>query len=180
MVVTTIDLRMAYPFTAFTIFSAPSLRLSAAITFRPDVLMISLPFSTLVPSRRTTSGTDRLVSFAAATTPLGVLISGPLLFGLGDALLGNLFAISAGLLLFVATGPLMAPLKDMSPGRGLLALSSGVGLAILLMTLPFAGHDHAHLGHDHSHAIETDDHQNHDHDDGHDHDHHETLGRSEG
>ena len=117
---------------------------------------------------------------AAATTPLGVLISGPLLFGLGDALLGNLFAISAGLLLFVATGPLMAPLKDMSPGRGLLALSSGVALAILLMTLPFAGHDHAHLGHDHPHSIEAHDHQNHDHDDGHDHDHHETPGRSEG
>jgi hypothetical protein len=46
-----------HPFTAATIFSAPSFRSSAAITARPEVLMISLPFSTFVPSRRTTSGT---------------------------------------------------------------------------------------------------------------------------
>ncbi len=45
------------PFTAFTIFSAPSARFSAAITSRPELLMMSLPASTFVPSRRTTSGT---------------------------------------------------------------------------------------------------------------------------
>lgn len=95
---------------------------------------------------------------AAATTPLGVLISGPIMFGLGEAVLGMLFALSAGLLLFVATGPLMAPLKDMQPSRGLAALSVGVVIAIALVTLPLPGHDHQHLGGDHDH-------------DAHDHDH---------
>ena len=94
---------------------------------------------------------------AAATTPLGVLISGPIMFGLGEAVLGMLFALSAGLLLFVATGPLMAPLKDMQPSRGLAALSVGVVIAIALVTLPLPGHDHQHLGGDH-------DHEEHDHD----------------
>ena len=88
---------------------------------------------------------------AAATTPLGVLVSGPIMFGLGETVLGSLFALSAGLLLFVATGPLMAPLKEMKPARGLTALSVGVALAVTLMLLPLPGHDHSHVvdGHDH-------------------------------
>ncbi|MEP1144790.1 MAG: ZIP family metal transporter [Henriciella sp.] len=101
---------------------------------------------------------------AAATTPLGVLISGPIMFGLGDVMLGNLFAVSAGLLLFVATGPLMAPLKDVKPARGLAALSIGVAIAITLLLLPFAGHDHDHLGGEHApeHIHDHDD-EDHDH-----------------
>ena len=95
---------------------------------------------------------------AAATTPLGVLISGPIMFGLGEAVLGMLFALSAGLLLFVATGPLMAPLKDMQPSRGLAALSVGVVIAIALVTLPLPGHDHQHLGGDHDHDVHDHDH----------------------
>lgn len=99
-------------------------------------------------------------SAAAATTPLGVLVSGPVMFGLGEAVLGSLFALSAGLLLFVATGPLMAPLKDMKPAKGLAALSVGVAIAIALILLPLPGHDHSDLGDEHHH---------HDHE--HDHDH---------
>ena len=95
---------------------------------------------------------------AAATTPLGVLISGPVMFGLGETVLGMLFALSAGLLLFVATGPLMAPLKDMQPSRGLAALSIGVVIAIALVTLPLPGHDHQHLGGDHDHDVHDHDH----------------------
>ena len=97
---------------------------------------------------------------AAATTPLGVLVSGPVMYGLGEAVLGSLFALSAGLLLFVATGPLMAPLKEMKPARGLAALSVGVAIAITLMLLPLPGHDHSHL---------TDGHDHHDHDHEHEH-----------
>ena len=79
------------------------------------------------------------------------------MFGLGETVLGSLFALSAGLLLFVATGPLMAPLKEMKPTRGLAALSIGVALAITLMLLPLPGHDHSHVAdghdhHDHDHA----------------------------
>ena len=94
---------------------------------------------------------------AAATTPVGVLVSGPFMFGLSDALLGNLFALSAGLLLFVATGPLMAPLKETPPVQGLLALISGVVVAVLIQSAPLPGHDHDHIGQDHE------DHEDHDH-----------------
>jgi zinc and cadmium transporter len=88
---------------------------------------------------------------AAATTPFGVLVSGPFMYGLGDTVLGSLFALSAGLLLFVATGPLMSPLRDVQPARGFLALMSGVAIAIVLLVLPLPGHDHSHIGHGHAH-----------------------------
>ena len=45
---------------------------SPAVIARPDSLRICLPSSTLVPSRRTTSGTPRLTSRAAATTPSAI------------------------------------------------------------------------------------------------------------
>nr|WP_070960731.1 ZIP family metal transporter [Hyphomonas sp. Mor2] len=94
---------------------------------------------------------------AAATTPMGVIVSGPFMYGLGEEALGSLFALSAGLLLFVATGPLMAPLKDVAPVRGLMSLSAGVVIAVLLMVAPLPGHDHDHTGHaqsfdEHDHA----------------------------
>src|ERR1700743_2046963 len=52
------------PFTAFTTFSAASPRLSAEVMARPDSAGIFLPNSTLVPSRRTTSGTESEISLA--------------------------------------------------------------------------------------------------------------------
>ncbi|MEM9179682.1 MAG: ZIP family metal transporter [Pseudomonadota bacterium] len=88
---------------------------------------------------------------AAATTPLGVLVSGPFMFGLGEEVLGSLFALSAGLLLFVATGPLMAPLKEVKPTHGLAALTIGVLIAVSLLLAPIPGHDHSHGGHGHEH-----------------------------
>lgn len=95
---------------------------------------------------------------AAATTPFGVLVSGPFMFGLGEETLGALFALSAGLLLFVATGPLMAPLRDVAPARGLASLSAGVAIAVLLLIAPLPGHDHDHIGHAHD-----SDHSGHEH-----------------
>ena len=97
---------------------------------------------------------------AAATTPLGVVVSGPIMFGLGEVVLGSLFALSAGLLLFVATGPLMAPLKEVKPSQGIAALSFGVAIAIALMLLPLPGHDHEHLGDGHDHHYHEHDHAN--------------------
>lgn len=99
---------------------------------------------------------------AAATTPFGVLVSGPFMFGLGEEILGSLFALSAGLLLFVATGPLMAPLKDVEPTRGLVALSAGVVIAVSLLFAPIPGHDHDHVGHGHVHVDDDHDHGEHD------------------
>src|SRR5580693_5357658 len=55
--------------TALTIFWAASSRSSAAITLRPDSVMIVLPSSTLVPSSRTTSGIFNPTSCTAAITP---------------------------------------------------------------------------------------------------------------
>lgn len=100
---------------------------------------------------------------AAATTPFGVLASGPFLSGLGETALGALFAISAGLLLFVATGPLMAPLKEVAPVRGLMSLTAGVVIAVLLMISPIPGHDHDHAGHAHGPALHDHGHEGHEH-----------------
>src|SRR6266849_2429787 len=58
----------AAPRAAATAFSAASRRFSAGMIFRPDLRRISFPCSTLVPSSRTTSGTRKSSSFAAATT----------------------------------------------------------------------------------------------------------------
>src|SRR5690606_23605851 len=59
-------------FTAATILRAASSRSSAAMTLRPDCEMMLLPFSTLVPSRRTTCGTCSPTSLTAATTPSAI------------------------------------------------------------------------------------------------------------
>lgn len=77
---------------------------------------------------------------AAATTPAGVIASGPFLYTLGEEMIGNLFALSAGLLLFVATGPLMAPLKSQPPVRSLLALGAGIGVALIITMSPLGHH----------------------------------------
>lgn len=93
---------------------------------------------------------------AAATTPAGALVSAPIMFMLEADVLGALFAMSAGLLLFVATGPLMAPLKETRPGRGLGAVGAGVAAALVIFLAPIHGaHNHdmdtVH-DHDHGHA----------------------------
>ena len=78
---------------------------------------------------------------SAVTTPLGVIVATPFMYGLTPDIIGSLFAVSAGLLLYVATGPLMEPLEEEPPMRSLLALSTGVGLAILMALMPLHHHD---------------------------------------
>ena len=111
---------------------------------------------------------------AAFTTPFGVLVSAPVMYLFSEAMLGQLFALSAGLLFYVATGPLLAPVRDEAPLRGGIAVASGVTLAILLVLLPVHNHDHGQVhpvgAHDHGFGYA------HDHD--HDHDHtHEDMRR---
>ncbi len=95
---------------------------------------------------------------AGATTPLGALVSGVFLTGLGPGVVAALYALSAGLLIYVATGPLMQPLKEEPPLRGIAALGGGVLIAFLLLLLPIHGHihgaadDHEH-GHEHIHVL---------------------------
>jgi ZIP family zinc transporter len=78
---------------------------------------------------------------SAATTPLGVIVATPFMYGLTPDIVGSLFAVSAGLLLYVATGPLMEPLEEEPPLRSLIALSAGVGLAILMALMPLHPHE---------------------------------------
>lgn len=87
---------------------------------------------------------------AGATTPLGALVSGFFLTGLGAETIAALYALSAGLLIYVATGPMMKPLTEVTPGRGMAALAAGVIFALIVESLPLPGHDHIdHVGHDH-------------------------------
>lgn len=87
---------------------------------------------------------------AGATTPLGALVSGIFMQGLGPDAVAALYAVSAGLLIYVATGPLMQPLKEEPPVRGVLALGSGVAIALALMLMPI--HGHGGDAHDHDHG----------------------------
>lgn len=88
---------------------------------------------------------------AGATTPFGALVSGLFLTGLGPEIVAGLYALSAGLLIYVATGPLMHPLKEEPPVRGILALGAGIGVALLLILLPIHGHSGHGNAHDHDH-----------------------------
>src|SRR5271155_5346008 len=58
------------PRAASTTLSAASRIPSATVKLKPDVLKISCPFSTFVPSMRTTIGAFTLSSLAAFTTPV--------------------------------------------------------------------------------------------------------------
>ncbi len=81
---------------------------------------------------------------AALTTPLGVLLSGPFIAGFDQEVIGMLFALSSGLLLFVATGPLMAPLREQSSVRGIAAVGFGALIATVLIFAPIPGLEHDH------------------------------------
>jgi len=90
---------------------------------------------------------------AGATTPLGALVSGLFVSGLGPDVIAALYAISAGLLIYVATGPLMAPLREVSPARSIGAIGAGIAIAFLLLMMPLHGHGTGALDHhdDHHH-----------------------------
>ncbi|ABC64795.1 hypothetical protein ELI_13515 [Erythrobacter litoralis HTCC2594] len=60
-------------FTSATILRAASPRSSAGTIGRPELARMSLPFSTLVPSRRTTNGTSNSTSLAATTMPSAIV-----------------------------------------------------------------------------------------------------------
>ncbi len=86
----------------------------------------------------------------ALTTPAGAALSVLVLLGAAEAVLPALFAFSAGLLTYVACGPLLSPLyrdrNGVTPGS-LASLGAGVALAGLLMAapLPHAAID-GHMG----------------------------------
>ncbi len=124
---------------------------------------------------------------AAVTTPLGAAVAYPFVSSINEATLGDLFALAAGLLLYVGAGHLL-PHVERERSRlatPVAALGALVGVAMTL-THSHGDHGHAHGGaHDHStheaedagaqgHDHNDHDHEHHDHDhdhDGHDHDH---------
>src|SRR5690606_20973359 len=55
--------------TRLTIFRAASAMLSPETSGRPESASVRLPAATLLPSRRTTSGSSRPTSLTASTTP---------------------------------------------------------------------------------------------------------------
>src|SRR5690606_15619432 len=65
--------RQAACLTASTAFFAPSLMSSAGMMARPEFFSSSLPASTLVPSRRTTTGTLTPTSLTAAMMPSAIM-----------------------------------------------------------------------------------------------------------
>ncbi|MAP94336.1 MAG: zinc ABC transporter permease [Ponticaulis sp.] len=94
-----------------------------------------------------------LALFAAGlTTPLGTITAIPVIYGVDPKGLELMFALSAGLLLFVSTGPLMAHMKDEHPVRSIPALALGVVLALIIASF---NHSHGHddeAEHNHDHA----------------------------
>ena len=101
---------------------------------------------------------------AGLTTPLGAALSLPVVHLVAETLRPGLLALSAGLLLYVATGPLLSPLRESPQLRGLVALGVGLVAGLVLLRLPLHAHTidtgeagpHAHVhdapsGHDHAH-----------------------------
>jgi len=89
--------------------------------------------------RRSGSGNLRscLIAFLVAgiTTPLGVILADPVVASSGSDSLSNLFALSVGLLIYIATGPLMAPLREAGSGRHVMAFMTGLLAAVLLSSV---------------------------------------------
>ncbi len=77
---------------------------------------------------------------ATLTTPLGVIVSALFVYALVPGMIGNLFALSAGLLFFVALSLLTGPVKRQRPAHSALALCIGVSLSFLISTLPLTAH----------------------------------------
>ncbi len=70
---------------------------------------------------------------AAATTPLGMLVSWPMVSAIDEAMLGLLLAVSAGALVYVGATHLL-PRAEAEHGRySLVALAGGIAVAIALV-----------------------------------------------
>ncbi|MCG8440357.1 MAG: ZIP family metal transporter [Caulobacterales bacterium] len=98
---------------------------------------------------------------AAATTPLGALLAYPLVDALRGPGLGDLYAVAAGVLLYVSAGHLLPHVEREPALRGLPAAALGAVVALAMI----ATHGHSHeadghapgqtaAAHDHDHAHE--------------------------
>lgn len=69
---------------------------------------------------------------AAVTTPLGTLLSFPLISQISRALLGNLLAVSAGALVYVGATHLLPAVEKENRSYSLLSLAAGILIAIFI------------------------------------------------
>lgn len=99
-------------------------------------------------------GVAMLVCLAVVglVTSAGIALAQPILSLAGEGGIGALLAISAGLILFIATGPLMMAASQTSSAKAMIAVGAGAGVALVLLLLA-----------PHSHHIDHDDHDHHDH-----------------
>ena len=99
-------------------------------------------------------GTRALVGWtffvAGVTTLAGALISAPIAQIVDESLLGIPFALSGGLLLYVATGPLVASLRTEPAVKSLPALATGVLFAFALTSVHVHKDEPDNAKHDHS------------------------------
>ncbi|MDZ7825190.1 MAG: ZIP family metal transporter [Gammaproteobacteria bacterium] len=88
----------------------------------------------LLLARRPDRGRARLLAFiaAAATTPLGMLASWPLVSTIDDRTLGALLALSAGALIYVGATHLLPRAEQEGARFSLVALAGGVLVAVLV------------------------------------------------
>lgn len=86
---------------------------------------------------------------AGVTTFIGTLISAPIAHLVDDSLLGIPFALSGGLLLYVATGPLVTSIKTESALKSLPALATGIIIAFALTSVHVHGHEQTSAKHNH-------------------------------
>lgn len=91
---------------------------------------------------------------AACTTPLGVLVSQPVMAMLAPEMIGALFAGCAGLLLFVALVPLLMPIREIGLQKGPAVFGAGALAAVGILLVPIPGHDHNHIGSAHAEHID--------------------------
>lgn len=82
-----------------------------------------------------TEGRARLLAFAAAaaTTPIGMLASWPLVSAIDEATLGALLALSAGALIYVGATHLLPRAEQEGARFSLVALAGGVLVAVLVV-----------------------------------------------
>lgn len=97
-------------------------------------------------------------SVAGLTTLAGALLSAPIAQVVDKTLLGIPFALSGGLLLYVATGPLVSSLKSEPALKSLPALATGVLFAFALTSLHVHKDEHDNAKHAHSNEADSSNH----------------------
>ncbi len=99
---------------------------------------------------------------AACTTPFGAAVAYPFLAALDPAVLGDVFAVAAGVLLYVGAGHLL-PHVERDRSWGVLPAAAAGALAAFIAEMTHDHSDHGHGHGAHRHGAHEHDHDHHDH-----------------